>query len=77
MDRCAPRIILLDLGSIKTAPQEIANRARELFPEVKLVAFGAHVNEAALEAAQGAGFDQVLTRGQLSRNTKAILEAML
>ena len=60
---------VIDLTSVSLA--EIATAAESLqkrFAPVQLIAFGPHVNEQHLAAAHSAGFDSVLTRGQLNAN---------
>jgi DNA-binding NarL/FixJ family response regulator len=56
----------LDLPAIVTATRATASQA-------KIVAFGPHVDEAALAAAQTAGADLVLSRGQFHKQYAAIL----
>ncbi len=60
---------VIDLTSVSI--EEIATAAQSLqkrFAPVQLIAFGPHVSEQHLAAAQAAGFDSVLTRGQLNAN---------
>ena len=60
---------VIDLTSVSL--EEIATSAKSLqkrFAPLQLIAFGPHVNEQHLAAAQAAGFDSVLTRGQLNAN---------
>ncbi len=44
------------------------------FPEGKILAFGPHVDVERLQAAEEAGADLVLTRGQMDRDLVAILQ---
>jgi hypothetical protein len=73
----AVEIVVLDLANHDTTPSEIAAQARKLFPQVRLLAFGPHVHVATLQAAEEAGFDQVLTRGEFSRDPYRHLESLL
>ena len=58
---------IVDLTAISAADISIvATQLREKFYPVQLIAFGPHVHESQLQAAQAAGFDAVLTRGQLN-----------
>jgi hypothetical protein len=52
----------------------VAQSFRERFPQIQLAAFGPHVHDAHLEAAQAAGFQDVLTRGQLNANIGRYME---
>jgi len=71
-----PALLLFDLSSqhlpwqhwIQVLKTSAATR------RIPLVAFGPHVEEAALEAARAAGADQVLTRGQLQRGLARVLQ---
>ena len=46
---------------------------RTAAPSARIVAFGAHVNEAALAAAEAAGCDLVLPRGQFHKQYAELL----
>jgi len=54
-------------------PAAIAT-VRKGAPEARVLAFGAHVDEAALEAARQAGCDEVLSRGQFHKQYVELLQ---
>jgi hypothetical protein len=66
LEKAAPPVIaLLDLNSMGADPSTIVPRLKALAnPPSKIIAFGPHVHEARLAAAEMAGCDLVLTRGQ-------------
>ena len=67
------RLLLVDLSlSGLNLPQTIAD-VRGTAPAARIVAFGAHVNEAALEVAAQAGCDLVLSRGQFNKQYGELL----
>lgn len=69
----APRVVAIDL----TAPIEdlatLVEQLREAAPGVVLVAYGPHVHEARLQAAQEAGCEHVLSRGQFHKGFGELL----
>ena len=70
------RLILLDLGMQGVDPAELMNALTEdVRPRV--VAFGAHVHEAQLEAARQAGCDDVMPRSRFSATLPEILRSCL
>jgi DNA-binding NarL/FixJ family response regulator len=69
------RLVLVDLGLPGlNLPAAIAT-IRDAAPNAQILAFGAHVDEAALAAAQAAGCDQVLSRGQFHKQYVELLRA--
>jgi hypothetical protein len=64
--------VILDLGS-GIAPADIVAAAT---PRPKLIAFGAHVDSAALQTAQDAGFDDVMPRSRFSATLPELLRAL-
>jgi DNA-binding NarL/FixJ family response regulator len=64
-------IVDLTLPGLDLAAMVAATRATA--PAAKIVAFGPHVDEAALAAAGAAGADLVLSRGQFHKQYAAIL----
>ena len=60
--------VIVDLSTSKDEPSNIAETARRDSPGVKLIAFGPHVQTGKLTAAEEAGFDSVMTRGQFDRD---------
>lgn len=70
----ADAIVLLDLSTLGVDPaQTVAALKGHLPPPRAIVAFGPHVHEAKLAAAQAAGCDVVLSRGQFDAKMEAIL----
>lgn len=62
------RFVLIDLKTPGTDLAELVPAVREAAaPTATVIAYGPHVQAAAIEAAQSAGCDQVLTQGQLHR----------
>ncbi|MFP6657445.1 MAG: histidine kinase [Pirellulales bacterium] len=57
----------LDLQSLIAALKQLPS------PPTRVVAFGPHVQEATLKAAEDAGCDQVLTRGQFFANLESVV----
>ncbi len=72
-----PKILVVDLGSLKTTPHDLVTIARKQFPAVRFLAFGAHVQESNLQAAQEAGIDIVVTKGQFNRDPAGLLKRLL
>ena len=61
--------VLVDLGTPGLKPNDLAERLAPLATgRPAIVAFGPHVHEALLSAAREAGCDEVVSRGQFSRN---------
>ncbi len=59
---CVVDLTALKVAEIDTTAQLLKTR----FASAQLIAFGPHVQDAQLVAAQSAGFGSVLTRGQLN-----------
>jgi DNA-binding NarL/FixJ family response regulator len=69
-----PRLVILDLAMIQLNPAEVVPQLRALpAPPDQIVAFAPHVHEARLAAALAAGCDQVMSRGQFSRQLDELL----
>ncbi len=67
---------ILDLNSLTVAQIEGAVQALTCgFPGAKRIAFGPHVQHSRLEAAEQAGCEQVLSRGQLSSQVDRLMTA--
>lgn len=61
---------VVDLTAVGTDEiTEVALQLKARFSSATLAAFGPHVHEHQLRIAAESGFDHVLTRGQLSKNT--------
>ena len=67
-------LVAVDLTTVSGDLQHELQRLRKLCPlESKLLAFGPHVHKAKLEAAQAAGFDLVLSRGEFHAKVDQLL----
>ncbi len=69
----SPRLVMIDLTAPIADIAQLANDLRSAAPEAKLIAFGPHVHEVKLQAAQDAGCDQVLARGQFHKQLDSLL----
>ena len=67
------KLVVLDLTSPACDVAAIVPAVRGAAEGIDIVAFGPHVQTARLEAAQAAGCDAVLTRGQFDRELPALL----
>lgn len=67
-----PHLIVIDLEFPGLAIDTLAAELRTAAPHAKLLAFGPHVHEQKLQAAQSAGCDTVLPRGQFHAQLDAI-----
>ena len=65
--------VVVDLGHRTFDALAWAGRIKAVHPSAELVAFGSHVDEAALASARSAGFDRVLPRGAFHRSLPEIL----
>ncbi len=70
-----PDLVLIDLATPGLNITELVPHIRAAAKSARLLAYGPHVHEAKLAAAQAAGCDEVLTRGQFDRQMEAILSA--
>jgi DNA-binding NarL/FixJ family response regulator len=71
------RLVLIDLRSTGLNVAELVDDLRRQVSQAAIVACGPHVHQQRLEAAQQAGCDLVVTRGQLERDAEAILQQFL
>lgn len=69
----APRVAAIDLTAKVDDLAALVAELREAAPGVALVAYGPHVHEARLAAAQEAGCDLVMSRGQFHRGFGEVL----
>lgn len=67
------KIVVLDLSLKSVDLTEVISTLKREYPATTVVAYGAHVDVDALESAQRAGADTVLTRGQFDRDMARIL----
>ena len=74
LDASQVNAVVIDLAGFPTsAIGPTVTALRERFPTATINAFGPHVQEARLQAAEQANCDQVLTRGQFNRNTTELV----
>lgn len=66
--------VIVDLAFAKMEPAEVAAWAAELDPRPRVIGFGPHVDSALLENARSAGFDAVITRGQMHREAGNLMQ---
>jgi DNA-binding NarL/FixJ family response regulator len=69
------RLALIDLTLEKMNLPAAVKAIRAGAPAARVVAYGPHVDEAALADADEAGCDQVLTRGQFNKQYAELLQA--
>lgn len=74
-DNCS--LVLLDLDTPGVDPAAVMAGLHEQGLVLPVIAFGSHVHESRLEAAQQAGCDRVLARGQFDRQMQEILRTHL
>ncbi len=67
------KIAVLDLSLKSVDLNDVIGALKNDYPALLVVAYGAHVDVEALENAQRAGADVVLTRGQFDRDMARIL----
>jgi DNA-binding response OmpR family regulator len=70
------RLVVIDLASARGNIAELVSATKTRSPSAELIAFGPHVQDALLEAAQAAGCDRVLTRGQFNAQVGKIVAAL-
>lgn len=70
------RLVLIDLTHPADDLSDLVTRLRAQRPQVRVVAFGPHVDSMRLHAAQAAGCDEVLTRGQFQQTYVERLRAL-
>lgn len=79
LDRAAtehPKLVILDLTLAGLDPAEALPKLKAGPNPPRVVAFGPHIHEARLAAAQAAGCDQVLSRGAFTRQLDELLSAI-
>jgi CheY-like chemotaxis protein len=74
IDRWRPKVVFVDLaaGELAGAPALMAFR-QQAGPRTPFVAFGSHVDTAALDAARDAGCDEVMPRSKFSAELPALV----
>lgn len=69
---------MIDLAAVDLADLPgIVENLRSTYGQLTIIGFASHVHEARLSAAQDAGFDQVLSRGQFSSRVTEYLRAAI
>ncbi len=68
------RLVIIDLGQSGLDLPGIVADVRTKVPAARIVAFGSHVNEAALSAAHSAGCDDVMPNSQFDRKYVELLK---
>ena len=68
------RLVIIDLGQNGLDLAGIVTAVRGQSPAARIVAFGAHVNEAALVSARTAGCDEVMPNSQFDRSYVEMLK---
>jgi CheY-like chemotaxis protein len=68
-----PRLVILDLSHPGVDPAELVPRLRAINASAPIAAFGPHVHRERLAAAQAAGCDEVISRGQFRAEADEIL----
>jgi len=74
----APRCVIIDLGLQALPVADVVNRVQAVCSErPRFVAFGSHVDVAALKAARDAGCDPVLPRSKLAEALPELLKSWM
>ena len=71
------RLVILDLTTPDCDPAVLVPTVRQAASDARVVAYAPHVMKAKLTAAQTAGCDQVLTRGQFNSRLLDLLQSTL
>jgi len=69
------RLVLVDLSLAGLDLPVAIACVRERAPQARVIAFGAHVDEASLATARQAGCDEVLSRGQFHKQYVELLQS--
>jgi len=72
----APAALVVDLEHGAAEPAAILNLLAGISPRPYAIAYGPHVKESLLAAAQAAGFDLVLSRGQFDKQIGQLLQSL-
>ena len=70
------RLVIIDLGQDGLELSGIVADVRAKSSSARIVAFGSHVNEAALAAARAAGCDEVMPNSQFDRTYVELLRSL-
>lgn len=71
-----PRLVLIDLTAPISDIEALVNQLRDKAPQAKVLAFGPHVHETKLAAAEAAGCDQVMPRGAFHKQIDTIMASL-
>jgi CheY-like chemotaxis protein len=77
IERWRPRAVFFDLASRDLAKPEALAAYKRLAPETPFLAFGSHVDTAALAAAKDAGCEVVLPRSRFTSELPALIQRYL
>ena len=69
--------VIVDLEHRAAVPAEIIQMLKDVSPRPQVIGYGPHVKEALLAAAQTAGFDQVLSRGQFDKQIGPLVQSWI
>lgn len=69
------RLVIIDLGQSGLDVPSVVAEVRAKSPAARIVAFGSHVNEAALAEARAAGCDEVMPNSQFDRTYVELLRS--
>lgn len=75
LDQSTSQLILVDLTLPGCDPPALVDQIRKATSQARLVGFGPHVMAALLASAAAAGFDEVISNGQLEAHVVALLSA--
>lgn len=67
-------LLLIDLQHTLGELAELVPQLRQQHPQIRVIAYGPHVDEQLLAKARAAGCDQVLTRGQFNQQAAVLLQ---
>lgn len=70
-------VVVVDLGVTRIDPLALVAELRRVAPHASLVAFGAHVDQARLDAARAAGYAHVLSHAELMARLPNVLQGRL
>jgi len=71
------RLVILDLSQLGVKVVDAVAELRQAQPDVAIIAYGPHVDEAIMATARGAGCDDVLPRSRFDQQIVTILETAL
>ena len=77
LDQWRPRVIFVDLAAGDLASPEALLAYRTILPEARFIAFGSHVDTAALARARDAGCDPVMPRSKFTAELPALIRGFL